>query len=95
MIRKALDRHFPAKKNVEVIAEPGRFFVSSAFTLCTNVIAKRASPTKSSESNVNQYYINDGVYGALNCVLFENRKLVPYSLEVSFGNSDFENLFGT
>jgi ornithine decarboxylase len=45
VIRLALDKYFPAgepgKANVRVIAEPGRFFVSDAFEIATNVIARR------------------------------------------------------
>ncbi len=40
----ALKKHFPRRDNLRVIAEPGRFFVSTAFTLATNIIARRAKP---------------------------------------------------
>jgi ornithine decarboxylase len=39
-IREAIDLLFPADQ-VQVIAEPGRYFVSSAFTLATRIIARR------------------------------------------------------
>lgn len=35
----AVDSLFPA--HVRVIAEPGRYYVASAFTLCTHVIGRR------------------------------------------------------
>ena len=36
--------YFPESSGVRIIAEPGRYFVASAFTLATNVIAKRTVP---------------------------------------------------
>lgn len=42
-LREALDRHFPVEMGVRIIGEPGRFMVSSAFTLATNIIARRAT----------------------------------------------------
>lgn len=40
-LRVALDVYFPESSGVRIIAEPGRYFVASAFTLATNIIAKR------------------------------------------------------
>ena len=43
MINEELDQLFPTKdyKNLQVIAEPGRYFSMSAFSLVTNIIGKR------------------------------------------------------
>lgn len=35
-----VDLYFPPSTGVSIIAEPGSFFVSSAFTLAVNVISK-------------------------------------------------------
>lgn len=35
-----VDLYFPPSTGVSVIAEPGTFFVSSAFTLAVNIISK-------------------------------------------------------
>lgn len=45
VLRRAIDVHFPdrEKEGVRVIAEPGRFFVSRAFTLAANIIARRVT----------------------------------------------------
>lgn len=40
VLNRSLDEFFP-DPNIEIIAEPGRYFVASAFTLAVNVIAKR------------------------------------------------------
>lgn len=41
------------------MAEPGRFFAESAFTLATNIIGKRV------RGEVREYWINDGIHGSL------------------------------
>lgn len=40
-INKALDEHFPDDGRIRIIAEPGRYYVASAYTLATNIIAVR------------------------------------------------------
>ncbi|ELT89637.1 hypothetical protein CAPTEDRAFT_167430 [Capitella teleta] len=78
-LRSALDAYFPESKGVRIIAEPGRFFVASAFTLAVNIIAKRAvvgeeiADDNTSSGDVEpkfMYYVNDGVYGSFNCSVF-------------------------
>ncbi|KAJ8333064.1 hypothetical protein SKAU_G00419600 [Synaphobranchus kaupii] len=41
VINPALDKYFPADSEVRVIAEPGRYYVSSAYTLAVNIIGKK------------------------------------------------------
>ena len=36
-----LEEHFPVSAGVQIIAEPGRFYSASAFTLVVNVVARR------------------------------------------------------
>lgn len=42
-INNSLEKNFPVDlyKNLRIIAEPGRYYACSAFTLCVNIIAKR------------------------------------------------------
>lgn len=75
VLNMALDEFFPIESNVQIIAEPGRYFVASTFTLATNVIAKRK--VNNEESMI---YINDGVYGNMNCILFDHQEPVPRTL---------------
>lgn len=42
VLTDAIQQHFPDRRNIKVIAEPGRFYVSKAFKLATNIIARRA-----------------------------------------------------
>nr|ADE10032.1 unknown [Tremella fuciformis] len=102
VVRDALDVYFPAASGVRVIAEPGRFLVSSAFTLATSIIARRrahmpdepvagpSTPMSLDDSPADaegegegadvMYYINDGVYGAFNCIMFDHQIVHPYPL---------------
>jgi ornithine decarboxylase len=123
VLRPALDMYFPENMNVRIIAEPGRFFVASAFTLTLNVIARRAvmkdentfenddsDNTENSDDKNTQgdhgdadngvasgddeadqqmfmYYLNDGVYGSFNCILFDHATVHP----TLFDEERFEN----
>ena len=49
VLGQKIDEQFPVEMGVRIIAEPGRYFVASAFTLATNVIARRV--VYSTESN--------------------------------------------
>ena len=41
VLANAIDLHFPDRRNLRMISEPGRFYVSSAFSLAANIIARR------------------------------------------------------
>ena len=40
-VMSMVNLYFPSSTGVSIIAEPGSFFVSSAFTLAVNVISKK------------------------------------------------------
>lgn len=46
VLTEALDHYFPDRRDIKVIAEPGRFYVSKAFSLAANIIARRAPLTE-------------------------------------------------
>jgi ornithine decarboxylase len=70
-IRPVLDEHFP--KEVNIIAEPGRYFASECHTLAVNVFAKRTVVDPSAPGGKKfLYYINDGVYQSFNCIFFDH-----------------------
>lgn len=71
-VNKALEEHFPNDESVRIIAEPGRYYVASAYTLATNVIARRDMIDSETGETKHMYYINDGVYGSFNCVLYDH-----------------------
>jgi ornithine decarboxylase len=72
-LNQSLDEHFPPSSGVQLIAEPGRFFVHSACTLATNVIARRVQYVPDSKlPEAYMYYLNDGVYSSFNCTLYDH-----------------------
>lgn len=91
VIRRSLDLHFPegrfGESGVRVIAEPGRFYAASAFTLCCTVIARTCVSAERVTKNAKDadktgfmYYINDGVYGSFNCILYDHVAPIGYPL---------------
>lgn len=81
----ALDKYFPEGCGVDVIAEPGRFFVKSSHTLVVNVVGKRATadegtipmPVAADSKTRWNYYVNDGLYGSFNCVMYDHAVAYP------------------
>ncbi len=69
----ALDELFPASSNVEIIAEPGRYYVASAFTIACNVIARRTVDDPATGATSYMIYINDGVYGNFSNIMFDHQ----------------------
>lgn len=45
VLSRAIDRYFPDRRSIRIIAEPGRFYVAKAFHLAANIIARRAPIT--------------------------------------------------
>ncbi|KAJ1177974.1 hypothetical protein NDU88_003224 [Pleurodeles waltl] len=81
VVTSELCKHFPEGCGVEIIAEPGRFYVTSAFTAALNVIAKKTivenSGSKHPIRKKIMYYLNDGIFGSFNFLLFEENHLKP------------------
>jgi ornithine decarboxylase len=79
VLSNALDLYFP--QSVRVIAEPGRFYVSSAFTLACHVIGRRpvTDPTLGTMSYM--LYLNDGAYGNFSSIIFDHQEPVPRLLQ--------------
>jgi len=71
-INQALDTCFSDMPALKLIAEPGRFMVSSAFTLITKVTTVRDN----GEGDC-RYYLNDGVYGSFNNILHDHAAPQP------------------
>ncbi|KAJ7991038.1 hypothetical protein DPEC_G00293100 [Dallia pectoralis] len=86
VINPALDKYFPADSGIRIIAEPGRYYVASAYTLAVNIIAKKVVMNEQSASDEDDdwtsdrtlmYYVNDGVYGSFNCILYDHAHPLP------------------
>lgn len=62
IVRTYVDAH----PEITFIAEPGRFMVNNSHTLVVNVIGKKVL------NDEFVYYLNDGVYGSFNCIVFDH-----------------------
>eukprot|EP00401_Gymnodinium_catenatum_P025121 CAMPEP_0117485362 /NCGR_PEP_ID=MMETSP0784-20121206/14930_1 /TAXON_ID=39447 /ORGANISM="" /LENGTH=813 /DNA_ID=CAMNT_0005279955 /DNA_START=142 /DNA_END=2583 /DNA_ORIENTATION=- len=73
-INETLEQLFPSP-GIRIIAEPGRFFVAEAQSALVMVVSV-ADTAKG-----RRYYINDGLYGSFNCLLYDHAELtVPWIL---------------
>ncbi|KAJ6104458.1 Ornithine decarboxylase [Penicillium sp. IBT 18751x] len=78
-LSEALETYFPP--SVRIIAEPGRYYVASAFTLAAHVIARRDVPDPLDPSrNAYMLYLNDGVYGNFSNIIFDHQHPVAQVL---------------
>ena len=66
IISSEIDRLFP--KNIEILAEPGRFFVATAGYAISKIIGKSMRDGKPS------YYLDDGVYHTYSGQIFDHCK---------------------
>ena len=64
ILNRELDRLFP--KDVQIVAEPGRFMVATAATAVSKIIGKAIRDGKLC------YYIDDGVYHTFSGVIFDH-----------------------
>ncbi|RWS26083.1 ornithine decarboxylase 2-like protein [Leptotrombidium deliense] len=62
-VNEAIDEYFGDAKGIQLIAEPGRYFVASAFTLVTKIVSRKVL-----KNNQVMYYLMDGIYGAFSNV---------------------------
>lgn len=75
MVNSAIDEFFGSSEYL-IIAEPGRFFVSSAYTLACRIHSKRAIVREGIVEHI-KYFINDGVYSSFNCILYDHKIVYP------------------
>lgn len=79
-IRPLLDAYFPPLSGVQVLAEPGGFYVASALSLVVNIIGKKLAmcpwdglaPDGNKDNTEFLYYMNEGVYGPFSQKLLGN-----------------------
>lgn len=90
VINQSLDLWFP-EKEIEIIAEPGRYFVTSACTLFALIIGKKIGFNKNGEKCI-MYYINDGVYGSFSTTTFGQDEVTPLVWLSDSSSSDKQKL---
>ena len=61
--------------DIRFIAEPGRYFVSSSTVITTKVYSR-----KGGASNIQALYVDDGVYGSFNNVVYDHAIPIPLRL---------------
>nr|QWQ66219.1 lysine decarboxylase 1 [Phlegmariurus tetrastichus] len=74
VINAALHEYFPDDMGVSVIAEPGRYFAEAPTTLAAMIYGKRL------REEMREYWINDGIYGTMNCLIHDYAVLCPRPL---------------
>jgi len=77
VVREALDKYFPEGCGVDLMAEPGRFFTKSTHALAVNVVGKRKTVDEGGQGTRINYYVNDGLYGSFNCVMYDHVTCAP------------------
>jgi len=95
-----LDELFPP--HVQMIGEPGRYFAADTHLLATIIYARRyIEPTANEVPGASAdlrylYYVNDGVYGAFNCVFFDHAHPTPVTLKEHSADVELHqaNVFG-
>jgi len=83
-INAEIDRLFP--KDIEILAEPGRFMSATCATLVSKVIGK------ADRSGKRLYYIDDGIYHTYSGVLCDH---IPYQVKaIKKGATQISSVFG-
>lgn len=71
VLREALDQYFPP--TIDIIAEPGRYYVATAFTIACNIIARRTIEDPTTGEASYMAYVNDGLYGNFSSIMFDHQ----------------------
>lgn len=70
VINTSIADKFSEFPDLEVIGEPGRFLAAGSMTLVCSVIGKKRCEIEGKQGF--KYYIDEGIYGAFNCVIFDH-----------------------
>lgn len=93
-LQVSLAENFPPQSGIHIISEPGRFFAAATHTLAVNVIGRKVAPTfdipgagpSSSQTTDGgsapnyMYFVNDGLYGSFNCLVYDHPSIQPVVL---------------
>ena len=81
-LKEGIIEHFhDLETPMKFMAEPGRFFVTSAYVLVTSVINKKVVRNTEDQSQHLIYYLSESVYGSFNNTIFDHAhpKLLPFN----------------
>lgn len=87
VLGKAVDACFPS--SVRVIAEPGRYYTSAAFTIACHVTGRRTMVDPDTGLTSYMLYVNDGVYGNFSSIMFDHQNPVPQVLRTKWRADGF------
>ncbi|CZT15222.1 uncharacterized protein RCC_01097 [Ramularia collo-cygni] len=76
-IRNAANDLAHRHPSVDIIAEPGRLFTESIFSLAVQVIGQRQTPASKGGVPTARLYLNDGVYGNFMATILEHEVYKP------------------
>lgn len=79
VLSTSLDLYFPP--HIRVIGEPGRYYVSTAFTIACHIIARRTVVDATLGTTSYMLYLNDGVYGNFSSIIFDHQNPTPRVLK--------------
>ena len=85
VITSSLDEHFPVELGCRIIAEPGRYFSEGACSLYTCIYGKRERQIESKHQM--EYWLTDGLYGSMNCVMYDHAILTANPLRICSSSS--------
>ncbi|KAE8352568.1 pyridoxal-dependent decarboxylase [Aspergillus coremiiformis] len=74
-LRRVIEKEFP--RSTQVIAEPGRYYARSFYTMACKVISRRRLIGPDRPSETDMLYINDGIYGCFMNAMTENEVYTP------------------
>ncbi|XP_034047244.1 ornithine decarboxylase 1-like [Thalassophryne amazonica] len=86
VVNAALDEYFPSDSGVQIIAEPGRYYMDTTFTLAVTITGRKvvtdegAEHTKSEDGKPEQqmmYFISDGIHGTGSCLIVDLAHVHP------------------
>lgn len=78
-INSILECFFPVLGGFTVVAEPGRYMVEKTCTFVSQIFGRRHKYRSNGEKDMH-YWITDGLYGSMNCVIYDHAKLQPYTI---------------
>ena len=92
VINKSLTDYYP-QQYLTIIAEPGRYYSKSAFTLITKIISKDV--IESNDKKRVMYYLNDGIYGSLSNAITHKKIYKPIPFLKNTFQLSLRNVYST
>jgi len=88
LVTPLVDELFPVNETaIQIISEPGRYFVEAAFAYCARIYSAKeeevGSGTSSTSTSVRHYFIAQGVHGLFKDILLCDESFIPIPLMVS------------